>query len=228
MANNGVFTEEHRDAIRQISLGTKGTEDRAIGRFGKGLKSVFAWCEAFFIIARTDPKLGWTSGDYLRFLQSRGSGGDIDEWDEEFARAIVSSARQNIPSVRLSGRRLLAGALVPAGVTPKLETLLTHEEWISRSSPAIISGFIKQSARIFGRWPHRLSPSETYGKSASSTVVSILTIRLIFEFPDAEPKYTGPRYTSRLCQLVNGTIDLRAGDGRDAPVPILRPCRSPP
>ena len=45
------LTDEHRSAIRQINLGTKGTDHRAIGRFGKGLKSVFAWCEAFFIIA---------------------------------------------------------------------------------------------------------------------------------------------------------------------------------
>src|SRR5215470_6966459 len=55
--NDGEFTQEHRDAITQINLGTKGTEERAIGRFGKGLKSVFAWSEAFFIIARTDPQL---------------------------------------------------------------------------------------------------------------------------------------------------------------------------
>src|SRR5437016_5478989 len=57
VANDGPFTLEHRDAITQLNLGTKGTEDRAIGRFGKGLKSVFAWCEAFYIIARTDPNL---------------------------------------------------------------------------------------------------------------------------------------------------------------------------
>src|SRR6266700_1079997 len=41
VVNDGVFTQEHRDAITQINLGTKGTEDRAIGRFGKGLNSVF-------------------------------------------------------------------------------------------------------------------------------------------------------------------------------------------
>src|SRR6267143_5796950 len=40
VANDGEFTQEHRDAITQINLGTKGTEERAIGRFGKGLKSV--------------------------------------------------------------------------------------------------------------------------------------------------------------------------------------------
>src|SRR6185369_1770002 len=33
--NNGAFREEHRSAIFQINLKTKGTDDRAIGRFGK-------------------------------------------------------------------------------------------------------------------------------------------------------------------------------------------------
>src|SRR5690242_9292678 len=32
VVNDGAFTEEHRSAIRQINLGTKGTDDRAIGR----------------------------------------------------------------------------------------------------------------------------------------------------------------------------------------------------
>ena len=59
--NDGEFTGEHRDAIFQMNLGTKATEERAIGRFGKGLKSVFAWCEAFFVLARTDEKLSWTN-----------------------------------------------------------------------------------------------------------------------------------------------------------------------
>src|SRR5260370_37243768 len=67
VVNNGAFTEEHRDAISQISLGTKGTEDRAIGLFGKGLKRIFAWCEEFFIVARTDPERGWP-GTYISVL----------------------------------------------------------------------------------------------------------------------------------------------------------------
>ena len=38
--NDGAFKQEDRVAITQINLGTKGTEERAIGRFGKGLKNV--------------------------------------------------------------------------------------------------------------------------------------------------------------------------------------------
>ena len=35
VVNDGPFTDEHRRAIFRINLGTKGTDDRAIGRFGK-------------------------------------------------------------------------------------------------------------------------------------------------------------------------------------------------
>jgi hypothetical protein len=82
VVNDGEFKPEHRDAIRQISLGTKGTEDRAIGRFGKGLKSVFRWCEAFFIIARTDPEYGWKDG-YVADLFNPWHGWRHRDWDEE-------------------------------------------------------------------------------------------------------------------------------------------------
>ena len=33
--------------MKRLRLGTKGANVRAIGRFGKGLKSVYAFCEAY-------------------------------------------------------------------------------------------------------------------------------------------------------------------------------------
>jgi len=82
VVNDGEFKPEHRDAIRQMSLGTKGAEERAIGRFGKGLKSVFRWCEAFFIIARTDPEYGWKHG-YITDLFNPWHGWRHGDWDKE-------------------------------------------------------------------------------------------------------------------------------------------------
>src|SRR5260370_5686920 len=55
VVNKRAFTEEHRDAISPISLVTKGTEDRPIGRFGLGLKTSFASCEAFATVASSHP-----------------------------------------------------------------------------------------------------------------------------------------------------------------------------
>jgi hypothetical protein len=83
VANDGAFTAEDRDAISQIDLGTKATEERAIGRFGRGLKSLFAWSEAFFIIARTDPDLGWTEPNIIDFFNPW-YGWRHQEWDEKF------------------------------------------------------------------------------------------------------------------------------------------------
>lgn len=57
VANDGEFRRQHLEAIPQLNLGTKGTDDRAIGRFGKGLKSAFAWCEEFFYVAQTDQNM---------------------------------------------------------------------------------------------------------------------------------------------------------------------------
>jgi len=81
VANDGIFKEEHRDAITQINLGTKGTEDRAIGRFGKGLKSVFAWCEAFFIIAQTDPAQGWPEASITDFFNPWHGQAGSETWE---------------------------------------------------------------------------------------------------------------------------------------------------
>ena len=110
VANDGIFREEDRDAISQISLGTKGTEDRAIGRFGKGLKSVFAWCEAFFIIARTDPKLGWKDIGISDFFNPWHEWRHRD-WDEEFDRQsdiFVSKAEQYLCAIYPPGKSWLA------------------------------------------------------------------------------------------------------------------------
>lgn len=100
VANDGAFTEEHRTAIKQISLGTKGTDDRAIGRFGKGLKSVFAWCEAFFIIARTNNQLGW-SDPYVADLFNPWTGWRHKEWNQQFdshAASLVAEVERYLES----------------------------------------------------------------------------------------------------------------------------------
>lgn len=84
VANNGQFTPANRLAIRQINLGTKGTEDRAIGRFGKGLKSVFAWCEAFFIVAHTTRDQEWPEDSALIDFFNPWHGWLHEDWDTDF------------------------------------------------------------------------------------------------------------------------------------------------
>src|SRR5262245_36438510 len=103
--NDGDFKQEHRDAITQINLGTKGTEERAIGRFGKGLKSVFAWCEAFFIIARTNPKLGWRESTIADFFNPW-HGWRHKDWEVEFdsrAETIATRADEHFANIYSPG-----------------------------------------------------------------------------------------------------------------------------
>ncbi|MCK6565929.1 MAG: hypothetical protein L6Q80_14450, partial [Dehalococcoidia bacterium] len=58
--NNGPFSESNEAAIRRISGSDKGSQDGAIGKFGRGLKSVFHLCEGFVYAssAQTGPESG--------------------------------------------------------------------------------------------------------------------------------------------------------------------------
>jgi len=100
VANNGVFKPEHYTAIFQINLGTKGTDERAIGRFGKGLKSVFAWCEAFFICAKTSADY-WSENTAVDFFNPWCTWRH-QEWDREFESekpVVFSEASKSLASI---------------------------------------------------------------------------------------------------------------------------------
>lgn len=66
--NDGDFTPGNFAAMQRASLGSKAGDTKSIGRFGKGLKSVFAISEAFFIFAQTDRKLGWHRDERIFLL----------------------------------------------------------------------------------------------------------------------------------------------------------------
>ncbi len=59
VVNNGPFKKEHREGIFSIGIGSKAADDERIGRFGKGLKSVFSLCEAFFVLGSPQSTEGW-------------------------------------------------------------------------------------------------------------------------------------------------------------------------
>ena len=78
--NDGPFRPQDAKAIRRMGLGAKGNDDGAIGKFGLGLKSVFAFVEAFFYLAPGD---GAGSNWYNPWYESEASGefDPIEEWD---------------------------------------------------------------------------------------------------------------------------------------------------
>ncbi len=49
--NDGPLTEADSDAILSIALGSKASNENAIGKFGLGMKSLFHLCEAFFYLS---------------------------------------------------------------------------------------------------------------------------------------------------------------------------------
>jgi len=49
--NDGPLAETDADAILSIALGSKASNENAIGKFGLGMKSLFHLCEAFFYLS---------------------------------------------------------------------------------------------------------------------------------------------------------------------------------
>jgi hypothetical protein len=56
--NDGPLTSADADAILSIALGSKASNENAIGKFGLGMKSLFHLCEAFFYLSDQ-----WSTGD---------------------------------------------------------------------------------------------------------------------------------------------------------------------
>ena len=92
--NDGDFTPAHFIAMKRASLGSKAGDTKSIGRFGKGLKSVFSLCEAFFIFAKTDRSLGWSKDERFYLLNPWAS--QRQEWIDE-----ATSAQSQITSYLL-------------------------------------------------------------------------------------------------------------------------------
>jgi hypothetical protein len=79
--NDGAFLPEHQKAIFNIGSGTKGADDRCIGRFGKGLKGVFALCEAFLFMGSPEATHGW---DESVWLMNPFDGWRHPDWEDGF------------------------------------------------------------------------------------------------------------------------------------------------
>ena len=84
VVNNGEFTSDDLDGIFRIGSGTKGDDPRKIGRFGLGLKSVFEYCDAFFLVSSklVSSKKVRAAGERLWFLNPYESW-KHDDWTEK-------------------------------------------------------------------------------------------------------------------------------------------------
>jgi hypothetical protein len=219
VVNDGGFAEEHRDAISQISLGTKGTEDRAIGRFGKGLKSVFAWCEAFFIIARTDPELGWTDPSISDFFNPW-FGWRHSDWDDEFYNShediFVSKVEQHVGTIYPARKPWLA-LWFPLRCEAQTNSANAAEEWIFQLLPGSDPKFYQALCSEF----RSLVPSLVSLRSLQHIVIADRKTNpydsLVFNFPLQSQRIPAPNTTPGSLTPVTGKVNLRSGNGRDTP-----------
>ncbi|MCU1248749.1 MAG: hypothetical protein JWQ49_1778 [Edaphobacter sp.] len=216
VANNGVFTEGDRDAITQINLGTKGTDERAIGRFGKGLKSIFAWCEAFFIIARTDLALG-RQDNYIVDFFNPWHGWRRGEWDDEFSihwDILAAETVRHLNTIYPVGKPWLA-LWFPLRHRAQGGGAQVADEWISSLFPGNNPEFY-----------------ETFSSELRSLAPSLVTLRslqriefidctadprnsITLQFPSQSQRVPPPGATAGFVSHVNGTMLLHGSVGRD-------------
>jgi hypothetical protein len=100
--NNGPFTESNEGAIRRISGSDKGSQDGAIGKFGRGLKSVFNLCEGF--VYANSVQAGGGDGPWPLAQANLLTPWDLDvyhqEWDgfdDEHGQAIARAIAPFLP-----------------------------------------------------------------------------------------------------------------------------------
>jgi hypothetical protein len=140
--NDGVFEPKHREAIFRLGLGTKGADPRAIGRFGKGLKSVFAFCEAFFVVAKTGHQNGWSPDERVCEFFNPWNGWRHQDWDDVFdltAEAILRQVAQEVATFAEECPDWLAFWL-PLRHTAHQEDAKGRVAWIHESSAEVLPG----------------------------------------------------------------------------------------
>jgi hypothetical protein len=211
VSNNGNFTQENRDAITQISLGTKGTEERAIGRFGKGLKSIFAWSEAFFIIARTDPKLGWPEDRIVDFFNPW-YGWRHGDWDDQFQRhndLLVDEVERQLCSNHFQTEDPWLAFWFPLR-----EDCKENQECIHESFPGTDPEFCKKLARD----TRYLVPSLVSLRNLQQIRINVdhfnVQDSLVLEFPEQSERIPAPDTIPGRIIPVAGDIHLGTPNNR--------------
>ena len=93
--NDGHFRKQDAKAIPYKGLGAKGNDTATIGKFGRGLKSVFHLCEAFFYTAsRGQPGIEWK--DYDPILNPWESTGFHRDWEGVKREVLVEEMQAAI------------------------------------------------------------------------------------------------------------------------------------
>lgn len=161
VVNDGAFAPEHLEAMFRLGLGTKGTDARAIGRFGKGLKSVFSICEAFFIAARIERSAGWDNDSICHFCNPW-TGWRHEDWDAAFDAHQVATyehiAKAATGSGQAFGERWLA-LLIPLRHPSHGGSDDSMNDWIYQQRSELLPGEAPGAIRALADELTRLAPS---------------------------------------------------------------------
>ena len=218
VVNNGEFKPEHQKAIFQINLGTKGTDERAIGRFGKGLKSVFAWCEAFFICANTSPE-DWPLQDHEVSFFNPWCDWRHEEWEREFETyktIVFFEVKKALSSIYTSRDKWLAFSIPLREQRHATDSMHSADLIVQGGSdqfPGEDATFLKTVSSAF----IELAPSLVVLRSLSRIVIRRVDdeVPLVnWEFPKESERVPAPDDSPQM-KIVKGNTVLQVQDLRD-------------
>jgi len=97
--NDGSLSETDADAILSIALGSKASNENAIGKFGLGMKSLFHLCEAFFYLSdQWDGGKEFHSNIFNPWGELRGNWESFDDTDkhliQQHLKAVITYINQ--------------------------------------------------------------------------------------------------------------------------------------
>jgi len=97
--NDGSLSETDADAILSIALGSKASNENAIGKFGLGMKSLFHLCEAFFYLSdQWDGGKEFHSNIFNPWGELRGNWESFDNTDkhliQQHLKAVITYINQ--------------------------------------------------------------------------------------------------------------------------------------
>src|SRR6185437_15603844 len=122
---DGPFSHKDADAIVRIGYSHKSEQEAVIGKFGRGLKSIFHLCEGFVFLHSVQvdsPEAPVPLGGSKLFTPWMGEEGLHREWydyDEQDETRLVSRVRPFLPATGrwfclwIPLRRRSGGALAP-------------------------------------------------------------------------------------------------------------------
>lgn len=117
--NDGAFSRKDAEAIVNLDVGGKADDQRAIGKFGLGMKSIFHWCEAFFYVSSVNQSAITEGSDDVVLVNPWPSDDLHPDWEE--SEQVKGCLRQRIGELWDHGCRRWFCLVLPLRTRTQLE-----------------------------------------------------------------------------------------------------------